>query len=252
MSQSRTIRRRLAARLRHADPETLNTAAKWKSVLARTDDAEYVQQLEAENIRLEKDNAVLKDQITPKLLELPELHAARLATLDLERKLYAIERVRADFEELPTDLPGVIELIVRFYPDRIVFTPAAIKSAAVARLNEVSSGVGAAWRVLRAMALTLHDLYMMGDTDMARSFQDRSGFELAHGEGRATKQDAELMRARVVEHEGAFIDVGAHVKYGHREPRLLRVHYAFCIDCARIVVGHCGDHLTTAGTRRLT
>src|SRR5688572_12454141 len=76
MSQSRTIRRRLAARLRHADPETLNTAAKWKSVLARTDDAEYVQELEAENVRLEKDNAVLKDQITPKLLELPELHAA--------------------------------------------------------------------------------------------------------------------------------------------------------------------------------
>jgi hypothetical protein len=48
------------------------------------------------------------------------------------------------------------------------------------------------------------------------------------------------------------IDVGvvAHIKFGSKAPRLLRIHFALDRDSQRVIVGHCGDHLDTAGTRR--
>jgi hypothetical protein len=236
----------------------LNTAAKWQAALARADDVEYMRLLEAENTQLARAVEALKqekreieEQLRPKLLELPELYAERLTSIDLERKLLAVEAVRPDIEQLPEDLPAVLQLIERMYPDRILFCDAARESARTARLNEASGGIGIAWRLLRAMALVLHDIYMEGAVDIARSFRDQSGFDLALGEGASTRNDIELMRSRFVEHAGTVVDVGAHTKYGNREPRLLRVHYAFCAHCVRIVVGHCGDHLETAGTRRV-
>lgn len=252
MNQSRRMRRRLAVKVRQKDPRTLSTAAKWQAALTRADDVAYMQLLETENTRLETENQVLKDQIRPRLIELPELHLQRVVNLDLERKLDALEAVRCDIEQLPEDLPGVIQLVEQLYPDRILFCAAAIKSAKAARINEVSSGIGLAWRLLRAMALVLYDLYMEGSADISRQFHARSGFELAMGEGPATKQNAELMQRRVIEHDGSFLDIGAHAKCGNREPKLLRVHYGFCTRCARVIVGHCGDHLVTAGTRKLT
>ncbi|HVZ33711.1 MAG TPA: hypothetical protein VG963_14870 [Polyangiaceae bacterium] len=250
MNQTRTIRRRLAAAIRRRDPDVLDTAAKWRVALARSSDVEYMQLLESENARLESENRALEEHVQPQLATLPELYVERLNAIDLERKLMAVEAVRADIEQLPEDLTDVIRLIERLYPDRIVFCGGALESARVAKINQVSGGIGIAWRLLRALAVVLHDLYLGGAADVARRFQDRSGFELALGEGSSTRQDAELMRRRFVQHDGAVIDIGAHAKYGHREPRLLRVHYGFCVHCLRLVVGHCGDHLPTAGSRR--
>lgn len=251
MNQSRRMRRRLAAMTRQGHAQALDTATKWRAALSRADDIDYMQALESENVRLESENRELKEQIQPQLAVLPELYAERLNAIDLERKLVALEAVRADIEQLPEDLPAVLQLIERLYPDRIFFSAVALESARTAKLNGWSGGVGIAWRLLRAMALTLHDLHLTGAADVMRRFQDQSGFELALGEGSATRRDSELMKSRVVEHDGGLLDVGAHVKYGSREPRLLRVHYGFCFHCGRIVIGHCGDHLTTAGTRRL-
>jgi hypothetical protein len=251
MNPARRIRRYMAAKARQGNESALDTATKWQAALARADDIAYVELLESENARLERESRELKEQIQPQLAALPELYAERLNAIDLERKLAAVEAVRPDIDQLPEDLLAVLHLIQKLYPDRIIFSAAALESARVAKLNGWAGGVGVAWRLLRAMALTLHDLYIVGTADLARCFQDKSGFELALGEGSMTRRDGELMKSRLLEHDGTLLDVGAHAKYGNREPRLLRVHYGFCMRCVRIVVGHCGDHLTTAGTRRL-
>jgi hypothetical protein len=229
----------------------LSYAAKWKEALGRIDDVQYMQLLERENARIESESKALREDIQPKLVELPDIVDLRLKCYSLESKLQALETIRVDIEELPEDLTGVMKLIERLYPDRILFSPTALKSATIARINQVSSGVGIAWKILRAMALQLHDLHREGAADISRRFQDCSGFELARGEGPATRQDSELMRTRMIEHDGVSIDTSAHIKYGQRQPKLLRVYYGFCGECSRLVIGHCGDHLTTAGTRRI-
>lgn len=251
MNSSRRLRRRLAAQVRQGDPKALSHAAGWKDALGRIDDVHYMQLLEIENERIEKESKRLQENIQPLLVDLPEIIDLRQQIFALESKLHAVENSRVDIEELPEDLPGVMRLIERLYPDRMLFSPLATKSAEMAKINQVPSGVRITWKILRAMALILHDLYKEKATDIARRFQDRSGFELARGEGHATRQVAELMRTRTVEHGGTFIDTAAHVKYGEREPKLLRVYYGFCDDCERLVIGHCGDHQTTAGTRRI-
>ena len=41
-----------------------------------------------------------------------------------------------------------------------------------------------------------------------------------------------------------------HVKWGNEPPRLLRIHFFVDREQKSLVIGHCGDHLDTYGTRR--
>lgn len=59
------------------------------------------------------------------------------------------------------------------------------------------------------------------------------------------------MKLKQDTYDGLPIDITAHVKCGdNRPPKLRRVYYYLHHDEKVLVVGHCGDHLDTAGTRR--
>ena len=75
---------------------------------------------------------------------------------------------------------------------------------------------------------------------------ETGGIELTMTEGSQTNRDSRLERLRRVQFDGKPWDVSPHVKWGSG----FRVHFALDREARRVVVGHCGDHLDTAGTRR--
>lgn len=89
--------------------------------------------------------------------------------------------------------------------------------------------------------------------NVAADYQSLTGFELSLGEGSMTNKDGSLMKKRERKYRGKTIKVIPHIKGRDTSPRdAFRLHYY--VDNGRrvIVIGHCGGHLETAGTRRNT
>lgn len=149
---------------------------------------------------------------------------------------------------LPNSLSDVVSLVEQLHGDLLVFTEEAKKSAREATLDDPS----VAWECLTAIATELPSI-AFGDrkADMAAEFRSRTSFELSLTESRMTKKDSALLGLRKVVCDGREWDMSAHVKYGVKPPKCLRVHFAIDRDAKRILIGHCGDHLETAGTRRM-
>ena len=170
----------------------------------------------------------------------------------LERGLEAFQKL----EYLPRRLDEVVELVAKVFSDRLVFTERAVKSAAAAAINDRPNEMARVWALFRAMATTLYSIHFDrvhdegGDID--RDFESKTGFEHAITEGKLTKSDRALMKLREESYDGRIVDITPHVKYGDNlPPRYLRVYYCPDHPTRRLVIGHCGDHLDTAGTRRM-
>lgn len=182
----------------------------------------------------------------------------RSSLVTTEARVRQLERGLRAFQELqtlPTTVDEVLELARLVFQDRLRFTDRAVKSARDASINEKPNEMSQVWAVLRAMATVLHDLHFNraegADGNVVKEFESRTPFGLALTETGTTKDDNELMKLRQDIHNGAQIDITAHVKYGdNRPPKLLRVYYHPYHAEKVLVIGHCGDHLDTAGTRR--
>jgi len=155
-----------------------------------------------------------------------------------------------------TSLSEAVAAIEGLFPDKVVFTVDAKRTAESAEFNSLRREMPQAVRLLWHIATTLHDL-LYRDTDepgrIVDRFKQRSGgFEMTMTEGSMTNRDAKAASARRVQFNGESIDISAHLKYGPIQNKWLRVHFGRPSDSSNqlIVVGHCGDHLDTAGTRR--
>ena len=171
--------------------------------------------------------------------------------------LGAKEALRAvcDLSEWPNNVKGVAELAVKLGGGRLVLTDAARRSldkSAFARCAEASPVI---WQCLRAMANDLHDLVSQNlqAQQIADEFRKRSKFELTWTEGKQTNKDGKFAKLRKISHGGRNVDITPHVKWDNKT-QYLRVHFFVEHDekaeTRRIIIGHCGDHLDTYGTRR--
>jgi hypothetical protein len=165
----------------------------------------------------------------------------------------AVLRVQlSDFEQLstlPTSVGEVIDLIAKLHPAKIVFTERARESAK----SRQGSLAPVAWRCLWAIATTLHSLVFMDEPrrmDFQKPFKDATGLDLSMTEGKMTKNDKRMTATRRDTYEGRQIDITPHLKYGTDDPKLLRIHFFIDEPNRRFIVGHCGGHLDTYGTRR--
>lgn len=151
-------------------------------------------------------------------------------------------------QKLPENLIEMMELLQALYPDRIVFTERAWKSAKVAEFNR-SRRLSDGWRLLWHMANTLHELYFQRErVNLETEFQRLSGFALNLTEGRMTRSDRKLMALREDRWNGRQIQIEPHVKLGNEAPNLLRVYYSSLPAERLLVIGHVGDHLANRTT----
>lgn len=231
---------------------------------------EWVQFLEDMNLQLEADAKGLRDTVSR--LE-GQVQESDLERQELDERLRQVERQRDDanrrvqdahgrvrasesqleainsFATWPRSVAEVVERIAVLHSTRVLFTQEATRSAEDARLEDLAE----AWRCLWSVATLLHDLYLRDGLPPSRvveEFRSRTGFDIALTESKQTQNDKKLMALRRVTVDGENFDVTAHVGFGNRDPDMLRVHYAVDRERGRLVIGHCGGHLTTAGTRR--
>jgi hypothetical protein len=170
------------------------------------------------------------------------LAGAKRQVASMER---AVETIRA-LNRLPSSLTDVIERIEQLHGHAISFAEAAKKSASKTRFSDVHL----AWELLHAVATVLPVLaFVEKSKNLGAQFKARTGFELALTEGKQTNKDHTLAGLRQFSFEGRDWDMSPHVKAG-KHPNWLRVHFALDQAAERVLVGHCGDHLDTAGTRR--
>lgn len=185
-----------------------------------------------------------------------ERESARSEADELRKRNKALElasRVGLDFKTLPKTVADVVELAERLHGTRVVFTDDAKKSARAAGLDNASDGAEIAWECIYAAAVVLPRLAFdegVSSGLLPARFKEATTFDMAMTEGKQTKNESRLTELRKTMHGGREWDVSAHIKYGTKAPRCLRIHFALDNEGKRVVIGHCGDHLETAGTRR--
>jgi hypothetical protein len=152
-----------------------------------------------------------------------------------------------NLDHLPSSMAELVNLVGKVYPDKLIFTEKAVESTKSSTLKSLN----AAWKCLRAMATTFHDLHFQRKLplrDLAKEFRNSTGFELAVGESERTRKDKRLGALRRDVYRGQEIDISTHVKHGTSPGNMLRVHYHADQREKVLVVGHCGDHLDTVRT----
>lgn len=146
------------------------------------------------------------------------------------------------------DLAGIVGVYSRIYGDRLIFADEAFKSASEFANCSI---LDRAWDMLQHVATTLYDL-KFGDGepgDIASQFQHASGFEYAKTEGKQSKADASICASRQITVNGKKYEIWPHIKWGTKPPKTLRIHFAFCEDSKKIVIGYVGEHMRNATTR---
>lgn len=168
----------------------------------------------------------------------------------LRNELSAINTMR----HVPTTLEELLALAEALWKDRIVVLDEARRSARAFRQYDLDES----WQMLSSMANSLWKLCFAGEgsVNLEQAFRRETGIVLTLRESGATNADPECRRLRKRSFGGRTIDITPHIKgegarNSSRATDKFRIH--FCIDdqTRRLIIGHCGDHLKTAGTNRM-
>ncbi len=250
--------------------ERLKRMDSMRFELAKNEEARaFFQMMDDENNDLREKNDHLKALIEHKEIETEALaldvaEAARiLARMQFElteqaRKLR--EAGSADrsavlqsttflqLENLPKRLPDALRIIENLFSERLILLPSAHESAAAADWEDLAT----AWTTLFQMGTVLWPLHFERNADTAtimHEFKDQTGHELSYTDNKHTKANEQSQRERLFEHAGQLREFMPHIKL-NKGGRHLRIHFIADQGLKKLVIGHCGDHLTTAGTRR--
>lgn len=224
---------------------------------------QLIELYEEENERVMRQNRALEERMRELESDKSQLETLRYRLVEAQGRAdeKAAEAARlkdeaASLEKIdhfPTSLVEELELAGRLWPDRIVVLPEAVRSAAAYRYCDLDEE----WRILRAVATVLWDIYF-GDgdsSDIDEEFKRRTGFTHTFRESGATNASPALVKLRRQSYKGSEIDITPHIKgSGRRDSSKLhpfRLHYHADTEGKRIVIGHCGEHLDTAGTPRV-
>ena len=212
---------------------------------SKTQQAEIIRNLQGENQRLESDLQDRDDTIGRLEYDSGQFQT-RCETAESQAR--GIADAMRSLHRIPESIAEVVSLIEKIHGARIVFTDRAKKSTETADFDDINE----AWRCLWAVATILHDLQFPENCtvgNLEKDFLAKSGFELSLREKSLTQADKKLMALRKDSWKGQEIDITPHVK-AEKRGKSFRVYY--CPDQSRklIVVGSCGDHLDTSGTRR--
>ena len=224
---------------------------------------QLIELYEEENERVMRQNRALEERMRELESDKSQLETLRYRLVEAQGRAdeKAAEAARlkdeaASLEKIdhfPTSLVEELELAGRLWPDRIAVLPEAVRSAATYRYFDLDEE----WRILRAVATVLWDIYF-GDgdsSDIDEEFKRRTGFTHTFRESGATNASPALVKLRRRSYKGSEIDITPHIKgSGRRDSSKLhpfRLHYHADAEGKKIVIGHCGEHLDTAGTPRV-
>ena len=194
---------------------------------AKADSAE-IGHLRYQNDRLQAENEVQRENV---------------------ESLRAVRETMERIPHLPTSLSEMLDYAESLWPERLVVLPEAKKSAREFRGKD--RALDEQWQILRAAATTLWELYFGpdGGGDIPGRFKAVTTYDLTLVESGQTRANPRLMKLRERTYDGKTISVEPHIKGKDRVASYkLRVHYYADNENRKIVIGHCGEHMETAGT----
>ena len=200
-------------------------------------------------LEIEKDD--LQTELSNKNYLVSEAEKLRSQFKDFEQVKNAV----GNLSNLPQSLEEVVRLAGVLFPQRLAIASEAFKSASDHEKGydfwKKQEGLNIAWQMLFDLAQHGHPLLLNDQGgDIERDFNNLSRFELAMTEGKTTKANSKLMEKREFTFEGNRYSMAPHLKYGNKNPKMLRLHFAVDNQNKRLVVAHCGDHMTNASTRK--
>lgn len=150
---------------------------------------------------------------------------------------------------IPATPLEALELAERAFSDRLFIMDEARKSARDFERGSVSE----TWAVLQSMAVTLHRLvFQQTSGSLTHAFQAETGFEITLRDVKHTNKNHEYAKERRVLYAGQEHDITAHVKGKNvKKGECLRIHFFADYATDKIVIAHCGEHLTTIETSKL-
>ncbi len=168
------------------------------------------------------------------------------------RQAQAQASIICQMQSFPQTCEESLNLAEQAFSSRLAVTESAKEAARNANKSISSSET---FDILRCLAVNLWPKYFEQDeTDgtAGYEFQNETGYELAFHESTQTNKDQRLQKLRQVTYDGRSLNITPHVKgkTGNRNAPL-RVHFAIDKQTEKIVVGHCGEHMETAGTRKV-
>ena len=252
-SRYRGLREDLAAMWALAEEaDAARDAAERELRTARTDSERELSELLDDCERLADENERLALELDNARVQLA--YAAprpRGAAGEADVRTRRAARAMEELEEPPTDLEGLLGLAEALWGDRIVVLDEARASA-----RAFKGDLKEEWQIIKSVPLLLHGIYFDRRDTRGRAgaeYNSRSVYELAETESSATMADARLRAMREFTYKGRTVMMAAHIKgKNHGDPdNLFRLHYYVDHEDKVIVIGHCGGHLPTAGTRRI-
>lgn len=159
----------------------------------------------------------------------------------------ATRQVRS-ISEYPNTPQSIARYFETVYPERIAFTERAYRS-----MDECETKSEVLWEIFYHIATDLFDLVQSNPAQAYSEFKNKTGWDVARGEGHQTRVDSKLMRQYIDTYDGQEIDIEAHIKNGVREsdPKFVRIYFAYDPSISeKIIIGHCGKHIENYSTRK--
>lgn len=193
--------------------------------------------LQEENDRLKSENYNLGVQV--------DMYRERV---NLVGQIEVAARQVRGISEYPNSPDTIARYFETVYPERIAFTERAYRS-----MSNCETKNDLLWEVFYHIATDLYDLVKSNPAQAYSAFKNKTGWEIARGEGHQTRVDSKLMRQYVDTYDGQEIDIEAHIKNGVREsdPKFVRIYFAYDPSVSdKIIIGHCGKHIENYSTRK--
>lgn len=235
---------RLAALKAQHDEETLQIAQRKEQEAKDW----YDMALSEEEGRLRAEDELEKTR--EELQSIKEEKFSLITKIDAYRGLAAknaeLERAcknRLNTKEYPNSPLDVIRYFDASFGDCIAFSEDVEKS-----LKECSISLDELWSALYYLATTMRDLYISGSGEIYKEFKRQTGIDIGRGEGANTHQNKKLMDQYKTEYHGTQIDIEAHIKCSRNYQR---IHFGFCHEDQKVIVGWCGAHKDNATTHKV-
>lgn len=148
--------------------------------------------------------------------------------------------------ELPELTDHKIELadVVGYFrfalADRMAFTEKLFKNCTLTPSQ--------LWKYLYALGTQMVALYRApGNGDIYRKFHQATGIEAGRGQGHQTRDNPKLMQLYSLEWNGETINIEPHLKCSNYQ----RIYFGYSTKYDKLVVGHIGEHIDNATTRKV-
>ncbi|MBQ8747446.1 MAG: hypothetical protein IJZ08_06230 [Clostridia bacterium] len=190
------------------------------------------------------------EQIKAELQALKEEKFILNAKIDtyrgLAEKNASLERAcnnRLNTKTYPSSPMDVINYFDASFADCIAFSEDVYKS-----LKNCTISLADLWSALYCLATTMRELYLSAGGDIYKEFTKRTGIDVGRGEGANTHQNKKMMDQYSTEYHGYQIDIEPHIKFSRNHQR---IHFGFCQEDQKVIVGWCGEHKDNATTHKV-